>query len=269
MSSSPTHRQPSSQRSPERQPQVVVRAGKHYVCSACGTWVEIPADVVGQLVIAVDPAPQPAEPSQDKPPQEDAKQAVVPPESSQTPASEPQPKSSGISRSSDDGHTASSSSVTPTAQQPKPARPRQPKIPPRESYAGQTIDGLIVPTAGQLDRALNWVTFHLTVLDRQGAECNRLRKLLKKQRRHYGKAKPDGGIQNPPSSKTNAPVISSPPRSLARKSLVRLRQRNELEHAGRSHQAIRHLTRWHRKSATLARTRQMRTWKRLQGRGPP
>ena len=32
-------------------PQVVVRAGKSFVCMACGTLVEIPADVVGQYVL--------------------------------------------------------------------------------------------------------------------------------------------------------------------------------------------------------------------------
>ncbi len=47
-------------------PQVVVRAGKTFVCMACGTLVEIPADVVGQYVLvpaseaAGDRSPSPA-----------------------------------------------------------------------------------------------------------------------------------------------------------------------------------------------------------------
>jgi len=56
--------------SPESTPRIVVRAGKHYVCSACGTWVQLPDDVVGQLVIAADSV-EPAEPAAESPAKEE------------------------------------------------------------------------------------------------------------------------------------------------------------------------------------------------------
>ncbi|QDU74347.1 hypothetical protein Pan97_13540 [Bremerella volcania] len=127
----------------ERKPQVVVRAGKTYVCSSCGTLVEIPADVVGQLVIAVDPS-----------------------QSDET--VEPSPVSEKPSR------------TTPIAK--APPRPKRPQPPKRVSFTGETIDGLRVPSAKQLDRAFSWVTFHLKVLDRQGSEIKRLKNLLSKER---------------------------------------------------------------------------------------
>ncbi|WDI43877.1 hypothetical protein [Bremerella sp. P1] len=195
MSSSPAHPQPSDPRSTERGPQVVVRAGKHYVCSACGTLVEIPADVVGQLVIAVDPSPQPEQSSQADRPQEDAETEDARRDDPQVPATVPQQSSSWGSPSGGGDHAPSAPSATQTTKRPKPTRPRQPKKPPRDNFAGQTIDGLIVPTAGKLDRALAWVTFHLKVLDRQGTELNRLRKRLKKHRRQHGL--PQKGSQVP------------------------------------------------------------------------
>ncbi|QDU75774.1 hypothetical protein Pan97_28160 [Bremerella volcania] len=126
----------------ERKPQVVVRAGKTYVCSSCGTLVEIPADVVGQLVIAVDPS-----------------------QSDET--VEPSPVSEKPSR------------ATPIAK--APPRPKRPQPPKRVSFTGETIDGLRVPSSQQLDRAFSWVTFHLKVLDRQGSEIKRLKNLLRQQ----------------------------------------------------------------------------------------
>lgn len=134
-----THHEPPESggtKSPGHMPQVVVRAGKTFLCSSCGTLVEVPPEVVGQLVIAVNRAPQ--------------------------------------EEQVDEPHAAQERSTKPA-----PSRPKRPIKPKRESFVGQTIDGLQVPSAQQLDRALKWVSFHLRVLDRQGSEIQRLRKLLK------------------------------------------------------------------------------------------
>ena len=56
----------SSLNSQEHAPQVIVRAGKTYVCSSCGTLVEIPAEFVGQMV-TVKAEPPPTEPSSETP----------------------------------------------------------------------------------------------------------------------------------------------------------------------------------------------------------
>lgn len=143
-----SHEQPnySGASSSESGPQVVVRAGKTFICTACGTLVEVPADVVGQLVIAVEPSP----------PEEPVKEVV---ETSTPPAEAAQ--------------------SNPDAEQRPKSNPR-PK-PKRASFAGTMIDGLRVPSAKELDRALNWVSFHLTVLDRQGSEIRRLQKTLKRR----------------------------------------------------------------------------------------
>ncbi|WP_207398779.1 hypothetical protein, partial [Bremerella alba] len=42
------------------------------------------------------------------------------------------------------------------------------------------IDGIRVPSAQEMDRALAWVSFHLKLLGLQGGEVRRLRKRLKK-----------------------------------------------------------------------------------------
>ncbi|MFN3148601.1 hypothetical protein [Bremerella sp.] len=175
MSSSHAQPDPRGSFSTENAPQVVVRAGKTFVCSACGTLVEIPAEVVGQLVLAANPSPQqlpgipPGSPPDDKP---------APKEASQTTASTSPDRSAVAS----DRPARSRSYDAPQAQQTLRApRPRRPKQPFRESFVGQTIDGLTVPSAGELDRALKWVSFHLRVLDRQGSEIKRLKKLLKQR----------------------------------------------------------------------------------------
>ncbi|MFN3150172.1 hypothetical protein [Bremerella sp.] len=154
----PHHEPPDSgsENSPGRKPQVVVRAGKTFLCSSCGTLVEVPPEVVGQLVIAVEPTTQ-QEPNQEPPAQEQ------PPQTQSLQTQTPQ-------------KTHAQKQHSPQRPSPRPKRPRQPQ---RESFVGQTIDGLQVPSAQQLDRALKWVSFHLRVLDRQGSEINRLRKLLK------------------------------------------------------------------------------------------
>lgn len=167
---SSSHEQPehSGKLSTERKPQVVVRADKYFVCSACGVLVEVPADVVGQLVIAVDPSPQESQvnqsPAQEEPsllePAEEARASLT--KSTQAVTVEPSPSPS-------------------LPQSHRLLRPKRPKRPKGECFTGELIDGLRVPTANELDRALVWVSFHLKVLDRQGSEINRLKKLLKKR----------------------------------------------------------------------------------------
>ncbi|QDU73781.1 hypothetical protein Pan97_07810 [Bremerella volcania] len=141
----------------ESKPQVVVRAGKYFVCSACGTMVEVPADVVGQLVIAVDPAAQ--EEEVDTSPPQNQSRTEKPTPNKPVPTSTPSP-----------------STARQTSQ---PPRPKQPRHHSHQGFTSKIIDGLAVPSAGQLDRAMAWVSFHLKVLDRQGSEIKRLKKLLK------------------------------------------------------------------------------------------
>ena len=137
---STSHKQPEHRDS--RTPQVVVRADKYYLCSACGTLVEIPPEVVGQLVLV-------------------AGETTEAPTAAETPCVETSP--------------------SPKLQAQSPPRPKRPKQPARVSFVGETIDGLRVPSAKQLDRALNWVSFHLRVLDRQGSELKRLEKKVKQR----------------------------------------------------------------------------------------
>ena len=139
---------PSGSFSTENATQVVVRADKYFLCTACGTLVEIPEEVVGQLVLQV---------------------AHREPEAkAETPKAKPKPVVT---------ETQSKEAPTPRPmQRPQPLRPQPPR---RKTFAGETIDGLRVPSGPELDRALKWVSFHLRVLDRQKQEVTRLRKLLK------------------------------------------------------------------------------------------
>lgn len=165
---SSTHEQPKQ--SGANKPQVIVRAGKTYVCSACGTLVEIPEEFVGQFVLVANESPEEStsgevkrsEHQEQEPRPEDATGTV----DSQRPSvlsEEPQPE-----------HSQSTL---------RPRSPQRPKSPKQARFAGQIIDGLQVPSARQLDLAFSWVTFHLTVLDRQGAECKRLQKLLQQHKK--------------------------------------------------------------------------------------
>ena len=169
--------------------QVVVRAGKYFACSSCGVMVELPEEVVGQLVLAVAPSspestePEPAEP------ETVARQSAAPAEATAKIPAQPARPSSAVAVSS----TSPASSVRPQ----RPPRPRRPRTPARESFAGQIIDGLRVPTGGQLDRALAWVSFHLRVLDRQSGELNRLQKLLKQQRVAGPQPRGDAKVDTP------------------------------------------------------------------------
>ena len=143
-------------------PQVVVRAGKTFVCSSCGTLVEIPAEVVGQLVLAAAPA------SQDMPGGES------PPEEKEPAQNEPERRE----RQAQPVLTQQPSRQTASAK-PRTQRPKRPQRPQPERFTGTMIDGLRVPSGQQLDRALKWVSFHLRVLDRQSGEIKRLQTLLK------------------------------------------------------------------------------------------
>ncbi|MFN3151710.1 hypothetical protein [Bremerella sp.] len=169
--SPPQQPDPHGSFSPENAPEVVVRADKYYVCSSCGTLVEIPAEVAGQLVIAVNPKPS-AGASPTKP------RLPGPPASSVSPqhAAGATPPASPTTQAKPKPHADRS----PTARQstPRPGRPKQLKS---VSFVGQTIDGLVVPSGQQLDRALKWVAFHLRVLDRQGEELQRIKQQLKKR----------------------------------------------------------------------------------------
>ncbi|WDI42592.1 hypothetical protein [Bremerella sp. P1] len=148
----------------EHAPQVVVRAGKTFVCSSCGVLIEIPEDVVGQLVVAVGPS------SQEPPVAEEPVDAAPSQDEAALAASSPtQPV------------LANGAARVATAPKHRPPRPKRPQAPKPNGFAGETIDGLRVPSSHELDRALAWVSFHLKVLDRQGSEIKRLQKLLKKQ----------------------------------------------------------------------------------------
>ncbi|MEW4563370.1 hypothetical protein AB1K70_12640 [Bremerella sp. JC770] len=139
--SQPTSREACSS---EHAARVIVRAEKYFLCTACGTLVEIPADVVGQVVTTIARSP------------------------SEKPAASAEPLE----------EQASSSEVK-RSESPQPKRCRQPK---QAQPAGEVIDGLRVPSSRELDRAVAWGSFRLKVLDRQGSEVHRLRRLLKQQK---------------------------------------------------------------------------------------
>ncbi|PQO31030.1 hypothetical protein C5Y96_11770 [Blastopirellula marina] len=143
---------PAQHESPGIQvPTVIVRAEKTFLCTACGTLVEIPADVVGQLSYATKHSPPPTDPPQDAPA---GPTFNVFPVFVVDHAPRPQPKAS------------------------RPPSPKRPQTPPRKTFQGRLIDGLTVPSGRQLDQAFKWISFHLKVLDRQGTEIKRLKKRI-------------------------------------------------------------------------------------------
>jgi len=140
---SPIHtQQPEARggRSSESVPQVVVRAGKTWICSACGVLVEVPADVVGQLVVVPEQA-APEEPAQASPAHE-------------SPTHEPpEPTPPAVSAETEPAPRAL-------------ARPSQAIDPSR-----QRVDGLTVPTPREMHRLLAWIDYRLRRLkDLQGEE---------------------------------------------------------------------------------------------------
>lgn len=212
-----------------------VRAGKRFVCGACGTLVEIPDDAVGQLVSAIEPAPQKTSESKSRP-------ASVPSATKASPEITPQPK---------------------------------PKLPlPRKTFVGKVIDGLRVPSGVQLDRALAWVAFHLKVLDRQGAEKKRLQKLGRnyQQRQrcapstsHFDEkptrcAKPKPSPQHAAKPKPNQPATSQPPPK---------RRSGRLKRQARASEGRAPKRRPHRPGQGIAVRAKRRRRRSTKGRGPP
>jgi len=191
----PQQPDPSGSFSPENAPQVVVRAGKHYVCSACGTLVEIPAEVVGQMVLMPQ---QDSSAEEVSPPEMDGESSAAQPsqgfgDSSTTTAPSKRTRS----------HNARPKSIS---QPSRPALPKRPKRPSAVLCVGQSIDGLIVPSAQQLGRALAWVSFHLKVLDRQGSELKHLKKAQKQRCRGERQATE----KHPPPKHAHAPKGKEP-----------------------------------------------------------
>jgi len=143
--SSPTpapQSEPRGGRSPERAPQVVVRAGKTWICSACGVMVEVPPEVVGQMVMVPEPTP----------PQD----TVEPGLASATPSHEAQTEEQPAGEIP--------SPVEPLEEKPSP-RPTCPRRSSRSNSDQPRIDGLIVPTPKQLQRLMAWVEYRLARLD--------------------------------------------------------------------------------------------------------
>lgn len=252
MSSPIAQSEQSGQLSPESKPQVVVRAGKYFLCSACGTMVQVPAEVVGQLVIAV------GHPSQDT----HVEKTHVPEESGEQVChrEEPTPHvpASDVPIAVEDRPDAT------RHQKVRPPRPKRPKEPQPVSFAGTTIDGLRVPTSHQLDRALAWVTFHLKVLDRQGSEVARLKKLLKRKQRQEQDAPASSHWSDNPSGSSKKSSV---------RSRAKVLKQNNQEHTPTDisitprPKSNRSLTR--RTSSTHRQGRPRRSAKRLPGRGPP
>ncbi len=199
MSPSPTHEGAVSH---ESQPQVIVRAGKTFVCLACGTLVEIPAEFVDQFEL-VPAAAAPANskgglssgPSANNASSEDA--------SPDKPTQEETPQTQELPARRPPSPTAVDDVPSPKRRKPS-FRPKHNQQLPRLNFAGQQIDGLTVPTAGQFDRAFAWVSYQLKVLDRKHTEFAGLKKLLRKQKKQQ--------TQSPrpprPTKPTTAPVPS-------------------------------------------------------------
>lgn len=185
MSSSSLHQPDSSGSfSQEIAPRIVVRAGKHCVCTACGTLVELPEDVTGQWVwVAAETSS--AEPASEEPKPENSAAKSNPFKLHATELSgHAATGRANASRRSSSRNEAWGTPSRPLASphSPSPSRPQRPKSPRRNTFVGSIIDGLRVPSGAELDRALAWVSFHLKVLDRQGEEIQRLKKQLKLRR---------------------------------------------------------------------------------------
>jgi len=126
----------------ESPPQVVVRAGKTYVCSACGTLVEIPADVVGQLIVVPAAAEREEEAASSidrERPAPDKRESSVKPERLVKPES----------------------SVPAETRLLRPSRPQPPR--PATSRR-ERIDELVVPTTKEMERLLAWIEYRLQQL---------------------------------------------------------------------------------------------------------
>ncbi|MBA2116525.1 hypothetical protein [Bremerella alba] len=137
MSLANAHTDSQGQLSRAGTPGIRVRADKNFLCTACGETVEIPAEVVGKMVVVPEPVEQ-----------------IL--------AEDPSPAATPV-----------------LTGPPRPQRLKQPK---QDRPAERRIDGLKVPAAAEMERALAWVSFHLKLLGLQGTEVNRLKKRFKKRR---------------------------------------------------------------------------------------
>ncbi len=235
-------------------PQVVVRAGKTFLCTACGTLVEIPADVVGQYVLVAPSKASPPEATSSRNTASDTAQCdtaqcdtaqcdtaqcnTAPPKTMPDRSlSEPSPPqeeptgspaaAEGPGSAGDQGPSASPNNIhrehfdarrapaatgrttNAAAKHPLdkryPPKPRRADRPPRPVWTGQTIDGLVVPSARQFDQAFAWVSYQLKVLDQKHA----LKKQLEKELRAHRAKAPRGPCPVPgakqPSSQQHAP----------------------------------------------------------------
>jgi len=132
-------------------PQVVVRAGKVYACAACGTLVEIPADVVGQLVGAVEPSEDPSSACLSKEEEPSSPEEVHDVATVATESPSRSSRSSAVSS----------------------ARSNRAERTPPQALGRERIDGLIVPTTQEMERLLAWIDYrlqqlsHLRQLERQ------------------------------------------------------------------------------------------------------
>jgi len=114
--------------STESTPQVIVRAGKHYVCSACGVLVELPADVVGQIVVPYQAAEVPDAPVEN--------------------AADEEPPTEGSNQTEAEVANEEASNG------------RSPELA-RVSFQSERIDGLVVPSTQEMERLLAWINYRL------------------------------------------------------------------------------------------------------------
>lgn len=200
----PTPATPGGASSSGNAPQVVVRAGKTFICTACGTLVEVPADIVEQFVLV--PPEEAKSPSRPQPPAEEPTTAEAPPEATLSPEYS---ETTGANGSATIAERSATITDNPAQARSRPRRPRRPNAPDRTHLTGQTIDGLVVPSAAKLDRAFSWVSYQFMVLDRKNSEFERLKKLLKKHAPKKSRAPcPEAREQAKPSS-ADAPVPSA------------------------------------------------------------
>jgi len=160
--------EPGGGLSVESASQVVVRAGKAWVCSACGVMVQLPDDVVGQMVIV---------------PEESGRQTPVGEtpaaqgDSAQRPSDLGVPHAGEADERGDDlvedascrpqgrGGPFEEASRRTEAPPIRPPRPRRPTRPGQTTLGHERIDGLVVPTTQEMERLLAWVDYRLKRLD--------------------------------------------------------------------------------------------------------
>jgi len=161
-------------------PQVVVRAGKTWVCSACGVLVEVPPELVGQMVIVPEEAEQP-EPAAASLADEVASREEAPP-------AEVGADTAPCARQAEGNSPAA-----------RLRRPKRPRWPAEVSSPRERIDGLIVPTTQEMDRLWAWVSYRLKQLDLLKQQENVLHQSPAKRRRPQGRTAPKRLVSgNPP-----------------------------------------------------------------------